>query len=107
MIQESTGKGKKNKPVDVVMLQLLFNKFEIAKIKPAAAMLASSPAPTASAATVEYVLVKDTKETNIEKLPKLSIDGTSTTKLSERIEAYQKAKKMTVIDGWIGKGGLQ
>ena len=105
MIQESTGKGKKNKPVDVVMLQLLFNKFEIAKIKRAAAMLANSPAPTTPAATVEYVLVKDTKETDIEKLPKLSIDGTSTTKLSERIEAYQKAKKMTIIDGWIGKGG--
>jgi len=31
MIQEATGKGKINKPVDVVILQFLFNEIEIAK----------------------------------------------------------------------------
>ncbi len=38
-------------------------------------------------------------------MPKLTIDGKSTLKLVARIEAYQKAKKMKVVDGWIGKKG--
>jgi len=96
MIQEATGKGKKHNPVDVVILQLLFNELDIMKKKINAGK---------SDEKIEYVLSKNTAEKDIEKLPKLMIDGKSTTKLIARIEAYQKAKKMGVVDGWISKTG--
>jgi len=95
MIQETTGKGKKNKPADVIILQLLFNELEIVK----KVIIGKSDEQT------EYMLAKNTTEKDIEKLPKLMIDGKSTTKLASRIEAYQKAKKMNVVDGWISKKG--
>ncbi len=54
MIQEATGKGKRKKPVDIVVLQLLFNEFEIAKKKTNAGK---------SDEKIEYVvLVKNTTE---------------------------------------------
>lgn len=96
MIQYSTGKGKKNRSADVVALQLLLNEVDIAKIK---------PAENVPDANVEYILSKGSSQTNIEQLPALKVDGLSIAPLVARIEIYQKAKKMKLVDGWISKRG--
>lgn len=38
-------------------------------------------------------------------LPKLKVDGQSVSLLVQRIEAYQEAKKMKTVDGWISPSG--
>jgi len=83
MIQYSTGKGKKNRSADVVILQLLLNEVGITKVE---------PAENVPDAKTEYILSKDSPQTNIGQLPTLKIDGLSIAPLVARIEIYQKAK---------------
>lgn len=93
MIQQSAGKGKKNKSVDVVVLQLLLNDIIIVEL----------PSPSgASDSETKYSL---NASASGEKLVKLNVDGTNTTELAKRIEIYQTAKNMKVIDGWVGDKG--
>lgn len=90
MIKSSTGKTKKNKPVDVAALQILLNKISLyQKTDPVTGVVANS----ASAAP------------GYTKLASLKVDGTSKVKLAARIEAYQRAKNMKVVDGWISPSG--
>lgn len=89
MIEKNTGNGKNNYPVDVVVLQLLFNQVTIYQ-------------STSAQGAVTYDLVQ-TKDSVA--LAKLTVDGSNATDLTKRIEIYQQAKKMTVVDGWISKGG--
>lgn len=89
MIKFSTGKGKTNKPIDIATLQILFNKICLYQNKDASGKII-------------YSLTEETNSTN---LANLTVDGKSIDPLVERIEAYQKAKSMKVIDGWVGPKG--
>ena len=90
MIKSSTGKTKKNKPVDIATLQILFVKISLYQKK------------DILTGAIENSM---TAGPGFSVLPALSIDGKSETQLSDRIEAYQRAKKMKTIDGWIGPNG--
>lgn len=90
MIQQSTGKGKNNKSVNVIVLQLLLNDISIVKIV--------VPAGTKQ----KYSLDSGAKG---ETLAKLKVDGINVPELISRIEIYQQAKKMKDVDGWVGVGG--
>ena len=81
MIQLNTGKGKNQKPVDIVVLQLLFNDIEITE------------------------KVNENGQEKQNKLGKLAVDGTNIKDLIVRIEAYQKFKSMKIIDGWVSPQG--
>ncbi len=91
MIQTSTGKGRKNKPVDVVLLQLLLNQVKIVTKD--------------INGKAEYVVHNEARTNDLKVVPKLRVDGECVSKLVERIEIYQKAKKMSVVDGWISPRG--
>lgn len=88
MIQNSVGKGRVSKPVDVITLQLLLNDVSIYK--------------TESSSDKEYTLLQSD---NAVILPELAIDGCNPSDLTKRIEAYQIACDMKIVDGWIGPKG--
>jgi len=90
MIQNSTGKGRtKNRPADVITLQLLLNDAGIATDNIDASFLISKNDTTGKTTP----------------LAALKINGLAVSELSDRIEAYQKAKSMKVVDGWISPTG--
>ncbi|WP_086933617.1 hypothetical protein [Agarilytica rhodophyticola] len=94
MIQQSTGKDKSNKAVDVIVLQLLLNDIAIYKKAPSEGAKPETPA--------SYTL---DSTAGGKKLEKLKVDGKSITELVTRITAYQSAKSMAIVDGWVGPRG--
>ena len=86
MIQSSTGKGKANKAVDVVILQLLFNQVCLYSSSDSSGQRQCSFSSSNGASN----------------LPNLKVDGRSIPDLVKRIEDYQRAKGSKVVDGWIG-----
>ncbi|WP_067215625.1 glycoside hydrolase family 19 protein [Marinomonas gallaica] len=89
MIKKSVGKEKTNKPVDVIIMQLLLNEIPIYK----------TVSPTSEK---NYTLEKID---NVPPLAKMKISGDIVNDLNERIEAYQIASGMSVVDGWISPSG--
>lgn len=94
MIKASTGKGRKNKPSDIAILQLLFNRICIYQKK------------DSTTGSCTNTLSEEEANDSFSTLPNLPIDGKSESSLIERIEAYQQAKKMKLVDGWIGPSGV-
>lgn len=94
MIKHPTGKGRINRPVDVVIMQLLLNDVGLAKDL-------NSPSTTGPT----YVVSSDCVDGNLQPLASLAIDGLCTSDLGDRIMAYQKARSMRVVDGWAGPTG--
>ena len=92
MIKSSTGKGKINRPTDIAILQILFNQITIHYKKGADDKKI-------------YVLSDKDPAEGFTELPKLKVDGQSEKLLAERIEVYQEAKKLKVVDGWVGPSG--
>jgi hypothetical protein len=92
VISSSTGKGKVNRPTNVAILQILFNQINIYQ------------KTDATGKDLFILSDKDPKDGST-LLPKLKVDGQSLSPLAKRIEAYQEAKKMKVVDGWIGPSG--
>lgn len=92
MIVSNTGKGKKNHPADLAILQLLFNDFTIYEVK----------GPNGQ---IQYSLQPGANKDGYKALPKLKVDGKDEAAIAFRIEAYQKAKSMAVIDGWASPSG--
>ena len=92
MIKSSTGKTKNNKPENIVILQLLLNKVCIYRKK--------------DKTTDKYDFSMSSGDAEgFSALPNLTIDGKSDALLAVRIEAYQAAKKMKTVDGWISPRG--
>lgn len=89
MILSRTGKGQTNKPTDIAILQILFNQVCIYQKKDASGICSSSMS----------------EQDGFLHLENLVVDGKSESKLIERIEAYQQAKEMKVVDGWMGPSG--
>ncbi len=93
MIKSNAGKGRKNNPVDIIILQLLLNKLHITEEKNDKGNITNH--------IKSHLKNKDDKTL----LPTLKIDGTLEVPLTKRIESYQRAKNMKVIDGWVSPNG--
>ena len=89
MISLNTGHGQRNTPINTATLQVLLNKITIYQNK-------------SSSGQTGYSLIKTGDETALDKL---TIDGSSITKLTNRIKAYQSAKGLKVVDGWVSPKG--
>jgi hypothetical protein len=87
MIRSSVGRGKINKPVDVILLKLILNGVSIYK--------------KTEGEKINYSL---SAADGGSVLPSLKLDN-ETAELISRIEAYQTASSMKVIDGWVGANG--
>jgi hypothetical protein len=74
------------------ILQLLFNQITIYQKKDTSDKFL-------------YTFSEEEAKDGFTSLPKLKVDGQSEDLLIKRIEAYQNAKKMKVVDGWIGPTG--
>ena len=96
MLQQSVGKQKANKPVDVAIIQLLLNDTGLSTVS----------SPTAGPGKNDNIVIhKGAGNSVYVPLPPLKVDGKSSPELIRRIETYQKAKNFKVIDGCIGEGG--
>lgn len=92
MITSNTGQDQVNLPTNILILQLLFNKVSIARSK------------QPNGEIIDYLSVEEADKDS-ELLPELKIDIKCLPQLIERIKAYQRAKGMKVIDGWISPQG--
>lgn len=75
-----------------MILQLLFNEFTIYEA-------------IDSHNKTQYSLQPNTAAVSSKALPKLTVNGKDEAAVASRIEAYQKAKSMAVIDGWVSPSG--
>lgn len=92
MITSKTGQDQVNLPTNILILQLLLNKVPIVQSK------------QVNGEITHHLLNKEI-DSNSELLSKLKIDIKCLDQLIERIKAYQRAKGMKAIDGWIGPKG--